>query len=874
MIETKSPSSRFPDNTTEGNIPVKKSGAYENSNISQDPTGEIRAATKIIAEGGIDVPPATITIGDGVNIKASGPQQINESNVTGIRYQFPHQEIDKTGTQKTFNIKVLAETLNNARQPVFDTQLVSPASVPETSASNQIINAIYIRTDGDIDNFHYEIKDVTTGATADSYPNKYDYAKDVGVSIPGAGIHKIDLYYSGDSAPPRFLSGQDIILTMKWDNAGGTVLGDSLGKPFYELDTQEFEFINMVDIEDSVTALSDVSNAGSGAIITGSERTKLLGIETGAESNQTDSEIKTQYENNANTNVYTDSEKTKLGSLTGGRYLGVFADLTALQTAYVTGITGDSATVTTPNGNLFYWNGSAWADSGTGFIGDMNKATFDPTAKNADVFDMDNMDESATKKVLTNTERSEIAANTTHKSSDGSDHSFIDQDVKSGVSPTFDSANFTGVGGQLKVARISGSTFSTVQHMQDIFHSAGHVEGGLITDAGSNTVNGDLGKGFIRATDSRVSELLFFDWPQNLGISVPLNTTRYIGVEYNAGSPLIAARATDNFDDTTSFFLAVCVNEGGAIHIKNSPHSVGDHAANMIIRLKESMGIKRDNVTKGLIIAETGTRKITVTAGALWDRLTRFPITTINTSVSDTFDRYFTTAPGVHTKQAAQTDWDNTQYNNVATGLVTLNNNRYAVQWWYLELDGALLCLYGTEQHNSLAEAEAEGVPVDVPDRVANLSLLIARTIFQKSDSTLTKIESAFSQVFGGAIVTDHGSMGGLPDDDHPNSKLLNGRASDITELNAATYTLLTTDYLVHVLYTTTGAVTSLTIPTAQIAGSREFTIKDGGGNAGANSITIDTEGSETINGAATFVLNTNYEAVTLYSHDGNLYSR
>jgi len=65
----------------------------------------------------------------------------------------------------------------------------------------------------------------------------------------------------------------------------------------------------------SVTELNDVTDAGSGEIITGTERTKLSGIEAGAQVNQTDAEIKTQYENNADTNAFTDAEKTKLGNV-------------------------------------------------------------------------------------------------------------------------------------------------------------------------------------------------------------------------------------------------------------------------------------------------------------------------------------------------------------------------------------------------------------------------------------------------------------------------------------------------------------------------------------------------------------------------------
>lgn len=47
-----------------------------------------------------------------------------------------------------------------------------------------------------------------------------------------------------------------------------------------------------------------------------------------------------------------------------------------------------------------------------GAAGDMLKSTYDPTAVAADAFDMDNMDEGATTKILTDTERSEIATNT------------------------------------------------------------------------------------------------------------------------------------------------------------------------------------------------------------------------------------------------------------------------------------------------------------------------------------------------------------------------------------------------------------------------------------------------------------------------------
>jgi len=51
---------------------------------------------------------------------------------------------------------------------------------------------------------------------------------------------------------------------------------------------------------------------GTTASYTTAEETKLAGIETGATADQSDAEIKTAYENNADTNAFTDADESKL----------------------------------------------------------------------------------------------------------------------------------------------------------------------------------------------------------------------------------------------------------------------------------------------------------------------------------------------------------------------------------------------------------------------------------------------------------------------------------------------------------------------------------------------------------------------------------
>ena len=95
-------------------------------------------------------------------------------------------------------------------------------------------------------------------------------------------------------------------------------------------------------------------------------------------------------------------------------------------------------------------------------------------------------------------------------------------------------------------------------------------------------------------------------------------------------------------------------------------------------------------------------------------------------------------------------------------------------------------------------------------------------------------------------------------------------RFVDTTVVNTATYDLLSTDANLLVTYTSTGAVTSLTLPTAQAVAGREVTIIDAGNNASTNNIAIDTEGTEKISGNDSVTINTDSGTVTLISDGTN----
>lgn len=134
-----------------------------------------------------------------------------------------------------------------------------------------------------------------------------------------------------------------------WDNGaylpisgggggGGTVTtwGDIIG--------------NILNQQDLATAFNNKVDKVAGKQLssedfTGIEKSKLSGIEQGAQVNPSASQIKAYYESNANTNAFTDLEKSKLASMESGHFRGQYTSLSALNVAVPTGEIGDYAFV-------------------------------------------------------------------------------------------------------------------------------------------------------------------------------------------------------------------------------------------------------------------------------------------------------------------------------------------------------------------------------------------------------------------------------------------------------------------------------------------------------------------------------------------------
>jgi len=272
-----------------------------------------------------------------------------------------------------------------------------------------------------------------------------------------------------------------------------------------------------------------------------------------------------------------------------------------------------------------------------------------------------------------------------------------------------------------------------------------------ISDAGSGQINVQSGYGFFRATDNPELSLYAGGWPPSSGISIPTGTIRYVGAEYNAGSPQVTVRTSENFNGHTDFRLGTVVNEGGTLHILNNPQYCSDFGERTFHRFFETFPLKRADRLGGIIPAGTGVRYLTVSIGELYDGFNEFVISAIDTSGTDTFDSYYRDGSGGWTKTASQSQWDNANYDDGTGTLNSLGVGKYGIHWLYIEADSNLVLLYGQDQYNTAAEAELASVPATVPLRITAHGRLLGRLIFQQGASSPLAVDNVWDEVFTGS---------------------------------------------------------------------------------------------------------------------------
>jgi len=351
----------------------------------------------------------------------------------------------------------------------------------------------------------------------------------------------------------------------------------------------------------------------------------------------------------------------------------------------------------------------------------------------------------------------------------------VNANIQSHISSTSNPHSTTAA--QITLTTIGTPTINTLQESYNAIESAGVITGGLITDDGDGTITVGAGEGVIKTTDSDTGDNVIITWSSNSSLTLTDNNINYIYINYNSGTPIIQSSTSNNANGTTIFGLGMVFKEGTNLDIVNAGLRVSNLAKKLQQLYIEHEGI---HIVSGATVSAVGTRQISITEGVMYFGFNRVITDAVNTSTGGTFEYYYYN--GSSWVESDQTTINNTQYNNIATGLATLSNNKYGIHWVFKGTNGNMYVVYGQGDY-TLLEAQAQGLPASLPLHVTTISCIVAKIIILKGATTFTEL---------GNISTSQFSARTSPSNHNELGNIQGGAANDYYHLTSTNVTDLT----------------------------------------------------------------------------------
>lgn len=290
--------------------------------------------------------------------------------------------------------------------------------------------------------------------------------------------------------------------------------------------------------------------------------------------------------------------------------------------------------------------------------------------------------------------------------------------------------------------------YGTVQKCHNSM-SAGVIDGFSITDGGAGTINVSSGSGYIRATDSTLSDLLCFTLGATTGVALTDNQNNYVYISYNAGTPTVVVLTNKSNDFNTVVLLGQVYRAGTTLTIDTTIKHHVDAAHSEMNQRFYGLGQFIPEQKKLPLIADAGGRQFTVSQATWWSGLTQIITSAFNSGV-DFFDAYYRNGVGGWTVELSQTVIENTLYDNGSGTLAVAQNNRYIVRWILESKAGKVYMIYGTAQYSTIVDAQGEAPPSTFPPSIDPFVVVIGRIVIQKNATSFALITSAFSGLFTG----------------------------------------------------------------------------------------------------------------------------
>ena len=337
-----------------------------------------------------------------------------------------------------------------------------------------------------------------------------------------------------------------------------------------------------------------------------------------------------------------------------------------------------------------------------------------------------------------------------------------------------------------------GITTHLINMEQTINHlwSASSLEGFDLTDNLDGTVDITAGDALLRSADNHGSQLKSYRVPATAGVTLSDNDQNFIYIEYNGGAPQISV-TTDptTLDGRTETPIYLVTRVGNTLHYVDIRFYTVDYIHEQTRKEFFTQGYVHE--PGGSLIADEGNFEFSLTPGAFYLTDRRIPHIGFDTTVGggDTFTRYYTSDSGATwTRTTGQTAINNTQWNDVTSGLVALSNNKYKVAWVYLVLNDVdfLAVVEGQAEYANVADANAAPRPSILPPEVQQYStgILVGKVIIQEitgGSTSFIDVQTPFGEfLLGTAPSLSVTSLSNLTDTD-----ITSPQTNDIIKYNS-----------------------------------------------------------------------------------------
>lgn len=277
-----------------------------------------------------------------------------------------------------------------------------------------------------------------------------------------------------------------------------------------------------------------------------------------------------------------------------------------------------------------------------------------------------------------------------------------------------------------------------------------------LVDNLDGTVNIASANVTLHENGNNSGDIIEYVIPSITNLALTDGVVNYVVADYNSGTPIYKNVTDVNLINESNVLPIYTVYRSG-LNIKYIDwDSLGEGLANKLH--ERFVKTERFKYESGLILSESGTRNIDISAGKSWHGAVR----TSHNAFASTTDQLVHWYPvaGVW-NSSLTTQFTNNQYND-GVDLQTLTSGFYTnVNVYRTESNNENAGFVLGNSFKSLAEAENADLP-DIPTNLTNLGIYVGRFIIKGNDVNSSSTISAFSSMVQGSAVTNHNNLGGL----------------------------------------------------------------------------------------------------------------